>query len=206
MRDTSKRRNIFNLLKNQKYHIILLQETHSSPEIEKVWSNEWGNRIIYAHGTHKSKGVAILILKNFPAEIESVRLDPSGRFLIIDLKIQEYNFVLVNIYAPNEDDPNFFISLFQMIDARNNDSVLLAGDFNTTLDEALDLYNNSGNNHVKKRSILLEYMDKKELYDIWRIKNPTETRYTWRKPNTLQPVMSRLDYFILSQDLALRCD
>lgn len=54
IRTEKKRRAIFNYLKNFPAHVILLQETHGSPEIEKIWSSEWGNKIIYSHGTNQS--------------------------------------------------------------------------------------------------------------------------------------------------------
>lgn len=44
LRNVSKRRGIFNLLKYLKAHIILLLETHSTVEDERVWTNEWGSK------------------------------------------------------------------------------------------------------------------------------------------------------------------
>ena len=45
-----KRRAIFD------YHrcnadLLIMQETHSTPEIENVWENEWGGKTIFSHGT-----------------------------------------------------------------------------------------------------------------------------------------------------------
>jgi len=43
---------------------IFLQETHSRPEIEKIGKqNEWDGDIVFAHGSSKSKGLAILFPK-----------------------------------------------------------------------------------------------------------------------------------------------
>lgn len=42
LRNQAKRRKIFNYLKNASSHVVLLQETHSTPEVEKLWSSEWG--------------------------------------------------------------------------------------------------------------------------------------------------------------------
>ena len=44
----------------------------------RKWSNEWGRRIWFSHGTTNAKGVCILIRKR----LESYRkdIDPNGRF------------------------------------------------------------------------------------------------------------------------------
>ena len=42
---------------------IFIQETYSSEENEKQWTNEWGGHITFSHGTKHSKGSAILIKK-----------------------------------------------------------------------------------------------------------------------------------------------
>lgn len=204
LRSQSKRRGVFNYLKYFKTHIVLLQETHSVPEDETIWSNEWGSRIHFAHGSNFSKGVAVMFAKNFPAQVGSIRFDINGRFMVMELKISEVQFTLLNVYAPNEDDQDFFVKVFEVVDARENESLLLAGDFNLTMDPELDLLNNMGSLHVRKRKMVQEYLESKDLVDIWRVKNPDKRVFSWRKPNSRQLVMSRLDYFFLSQDLVLR--
>lgn len=37
----TKRLDIFEILKNRTSDIVLLQETHSTPESDKVWEKEW---------------------------------------------------------------------------------------------------------------------------------------------------------------------
>lgn len=204
LRTESKRRTIFNYLKSQKVHVVLLQETHSCSNDEKLWSNEWGNKIIYSHGTNLARGVAVLFQKHFPVEIESVRTDLKGRFIVLEVKVAALKFVLVNVYAPNEDNSDYFSNLFKVIEDRNNDSIMMAGDFNTTLDKDIDLYNNSGSNHVQKRLLLKEFMEAKGLVDVWRLHNPDSRIFTWRKPFSNDVIMSRLDYFLISQDIFLR--
>ena len=38
-----------------------------------------------------------------------------------------------------------------------------------------------------------------DLVDIWRIRNPTDTRFTWRQKSPL--IQRRLDYWLISNDL-----
>lgn len=60
LRDNIKRKSIFLFCKGEKANFILLQETHSKPEDEKFWVNQWGDKIIFDHGSTKSAGLAIL--------------------------------------------------------------------------------------------------------------------------------------------------
>ena len=63
IRDSLKRKKLFHLLNNSNKEIFLLQETHSSPEDEVLWKKEWGGDIVFSHGSHHSRGVAILFKK-----------------------------------------------------------------------------------------------------------------------------------------------
>lgn len=105
------------------------------------------------------------------------------------------SFVLVNVYGPNEDEPSFYVNLIKLIEERQNESILMTGDFNTTFCPDLDLYNHKGLAHVKKREILKDYIDNKGLIDIWRVLHPDEKIFTWKKANSKELVMSRLDFF-----------
>ena len=59
--------------------------------------------------------------------------DPSGRFLIMSVSINNLSLLLVNIYAPNKDDPDFFLDVFAKVDQFNHTSLIVGGDFNAVL-------------------------------------------------------------------------
>ena len=61
LRNGNKRRAIFSYLKMQKATLFCLQETYSSSEDEKVWSAEWGGKILFLHGSSHSRGICILL-------------------------------------------------------------------------------------------------------------------------------------------------
>ena len=48
----------FRWLHGRKFQIIFLQEVYSSRDIEKIWSAEWGGKIVFCHGT---KHIAVLL-------------------------------------------------------------------------------------------------------------------------------------------------
>ena len=49
LHDAGKRKAIFLYLKNQKASIFCLQETFSNKDDEKIWTSEWGGKIIFSH-------------------------------------------------------------------------------------------------------------------------------------------------------------
>jgi len=51
IRRNLKRKSIYYFLKQKNHDVILLQETYSCIVDEKLWKCEWGEKIIYAHGT-----------------------------------------------------------------------------------------------------------------------------------------------------------
>ena len=135
LRNVSKRGAMFSYLKMQKATIYCLQETYSSPEDEKVWSAEWGGKIIYLHGTTHSKGVCILLNPSSSFKLSSIQVDPEERFLIAKLTIEEKYFFIANIYGPNNchDQDDFLKALSQQLVSKTDISkVIISGDWNTS--------------------------------------------------------------------------
>jgi exonuclease III len=127
LQDQFKRKKIFNYLRQIESDIIFLQETHCSNKDENFWKTQWGEHAWFSNFTSNSRGVAIFIRKSVPIKFNSLYKDPCGRFLIISLKINNLPFVLVNLYAPNDDDPNFFLDLFTQIDQFDDSNLLIGG-------------------------------------------------------------------------------
>ena len=95
--------------------VVLLQETPSDVKIEKLWKAEWVGQMIYAHGTTNSKGTSVLI-KTVPTQIHKMIKDLLGRYLLIDITINSHRITLVNVYGPNNNNPEFFVDIFNKID------------------------------------------------------------------------------------------
>ena len=79
IRDRSKREKMFNWFRSKSIDIIYLQETYSTPDIEKKWQLEWGGKCIFSHGTSHSKGVLVLINSKLDIEISDTCADINGR-------------------------------------------------------------------------------------------------------------------------------
>ena len=66
--------------------------------------------------------------------------DTVGRSILVDIKIEETCFRFVNFYGPNKDDTSFLEETFKRAYAnKSHDNIIIAGDFNTVMDNNLDL-------------------------------------------------------------------
>ena len=101
----SKRIKIFEYLINYVISngFIFLQETHSSVKDEKVWSDEFEGQLFFSHGKTNSCGAAIGFVGTKALNILNIKRDNLGSILVIEVKIDDSAFLLINIYNVNTE-------------------------------------------------------------------------------------------------------
>ncbi|GBG90589.1 hypothetical protein CBR_g50932 [Chara braunii] len=114
-------------------------------------------------------------------------------------------WVFMTVYSPNEvgERASFFQRLLTQIP--KSDKLVLAGDWNVSLDEALRLGSHSADR--KDVQALLELSAELALADPFPILNPDDPDYTWfsHMHRDRQVVTSlRRDFFLLSEQVAER--
>ena len=195
----SKRRQMFYYFHEKKLDIIFIQETHSTKAKERWWNTTWGSKILYSHGTSNARGVAILISKNTPIEVHNVISSENGQYLLLYCTLNHRKVLLVNVYAPNIDTPDFFRNLFTDIERFTPDYIIMGGDMNLAMDPILDRqgshYNND--NSVKVLKHKLEQLD---LIDYYRFANPDQSGFTYMSYSH-KLAFSRIDYFFVSEPI-----
>ena len=103
---------------------------------------------------------------------------------------------LVNLYAPNEDCPNFFKIIASLLVDKAEGIILIGGDFNCVLRQTVDMLP-AGMGSMPKKSITLHaMMDEMGLMDVWRHLHPREKDYTFM--SQVHGSHSRLDMFLIS--------
>ena len=107
--------------------------------------------------------------------------------------------MIVSLYGPNRDDPEFYVELEERINDVGFENIIIGADWNLVLDYTLDYYNYKHHNNIKAQEQLLNLVINLDLLDIWRELYPEMRRYTWRRNTPLQ--QSRLDFFLLISDL-----
>ena len=69
--------------------------------------------MLFSHGANNSRGVIILVRNGFDYNVDTVKIDSQRRFLVVKGKIQDVEYTVVHIYAPNKDacSRKFFVNL-----------------------------------------------------------------------------------------------
>lgn len=194
-----KRKEIFYWLKEKKMNIYFLQETHCNNETESKFQSDWGDKCIFSNKNSQSAGVMILFNSNFDYEIEDYIKDNDGRFLICILKVNNEKILLANYYGLNSDEIYLLEDFCNRIEQFNDMPIVCGGDWNLIMENIDKKGGSSVLTHKKNREHLRQFMDRNDLIDIWRIRNPMEKRYSWRQkyPN----IQCRLDSFLISVGL-----
>ena len=196
-----KRRDVFSFLREKNFSIYLLQDTHFTCDIEERISREWGYDCYFSSFRSNSRGVSILINNNIEYKLINLLKDDDGNILILRITAFERDFVIVCLYGPNDDNPEFYVKLEEMIqNIGPSDNVIVGGDFNLVMNFDIDCFNYRHRNNVNASDKVLDLMHNLDLLDIWREINPDTRRYTWRRSTPCQ--QSRLDFFLVSDTLA----
>ena len=195
-----KRRDLFHLLHRKKYNIVCLQDVHLESKMESYVKHEWGHMLYLSGKNSNSRGVMVLFNNNFEYEVGRVIRDTDGNYIILEVTIQGKKIILVNIYGPNDDKPQFYKEIKQKILTLENEQVIWCGDWNLVLDQDMDTENYVHINNPRARAVVLDFLLENNYVDAWRVLHEGKRSYTWRKFNP-ERKQSRLDYFLISEEL-----
>lgn len=206
LKEVVKRKALFLFCKGQKCHCLFLQETHSVDADVTFWTNQWGDKILFSHGSNRSGGVAICFNK-FPGEIITYKADSKGHWLTAVLKSEGVFLIVTNLYGHNNEGQNKSLleNLTKVISEFKamypTDHILVGGDWNMTPDEWMDRWPPRLGRR-QQNDIIENFSSDNNFTDIWRSLNPGVKNYSWFKPNGES--RSRIDYWLVSDDI-LRC-
>lgn len=96
-----KRNRVIEWIKALKSQITFLQETHFDENIEREIKNKTEYETFCSNGTTASRGRAISIKKSLSFEFINKFSDSEGRFVLINVQLNNSIFTFSSIYAPN---------------------------------------------------------------------------------------------------------
>lgn len=143
LKDAIKRKAVLLFCKEQKANCIFLQETHCDVSDVKFWTQQWGAKILFSHGTNRAAGVAICF-NRCPGKIIIDKADIDGHWVTCVLEIDSVLIILVNVYGYNNDHKNTNLLhqpttvIRELTTNFPTDHILVGGDFNLTPDEWMD--------------------------------------------------------------------
>ena len=133
-----------------------MQDTHFSEKDYKFARALWGAELASAPGRTNARGVSILFNNNFEYTILDTRKHCHGNFLALKILIEnQFTICLIAMYRPNNDSPEFFGEIRDIVDSFSAHFTILCGDWNLVLSPDLDLYNYNSINNPRSRDLVL---------------------------------------------------
>jgi exonuclease III len=149
---TSKSDRVLCWLNQQKISKALLQEVHynSNTDDTENWSAKWNEKSYLSGNSTNSLGVGIFINTSCNCKILEFQEIIVGIIQRIKVEIEGKVINIFNVYAPNNDDINFFNILETNLDRFNDEMLPVGGDFHTVINHSLDKLN--GKSDTNKRT------------------------------------------------------
>ena len=199
LNDTKKRGEV--LLHIEKYNpdILCLCDTRLDDQQYVNLMNESNKHCYYSKTDRTARGVCILIKKSLPLSVSKIISSDTGNLVKIECKFDSNTFNLLCIYGPNEDNPNFFNDLFNLIANSNMANSIIVGDFNVTINPYMDNLHYAQVRNVLAREKLKEMMEQHGFIDVFRQLNRNKKRFTWFSESGRQ--RARLDMALVTNSL-----
>ena len=194
-----KRNRVIEWIKAQKSQITFLQETHFDENIEREIKNKTEYETFCSNGTTASRGVAILIKKSLSFEFINKFSDSEGRFILINVQLNNTIFTFSSIYAPNckTSRNSFFKKVSDNLKEYSLGIHILGGDFNDAL-KPIDRKSLCTGKFIQPVNGLKQLIKTNKLTDVWRNLNTNKQQFTWRRKDKSQA--SRLDMIFIGSE------
>ena len=101
-------------------------------------------------------------------DVKRVKEDKDGNFVMLDMRLFDYDLTLVALYGPNIDSPGFYEKLEQNIIEFENPLTIICGDWNIVQDFELDTYNYARVNNPQAKKRVNQMKNNLDLIDPWR--------------------------------------
>ena len=203
LRNVHRRQTVFNLIKQRKYDIIFLQETHWTDDLNSEILREWSGTIVFNNFEPNARGTAILFHPNFDYQNHNTTCDSQGRTIQVVIEHADHKFNLINTYAPrtNTERKYYFATLSNFLSTTEEN--ILGGDFNCICDNKLDKLGGNPNARQSATAILHTITQQYNLTDIWRDRNRDIRKFTWtgKNPHDNSYIHTRIDRFYISSTL-----
>ena len=137
--------------------------------------------------------------------VKKQQTDKKGRILILDVSINDTEYILINLYNANTENEQIdaLSSLSKLLgdfDISLKKQIVMAGDFKLFFSSKLEA---QGGNPTLKKSLakLIELKEAYDLCDIWRVRNTKTKPFTFTQKHSSGFIQRRLDYILISNTL-----
>ena len=193
--DNFKWKQLFNYIKKRKVDILFLQETHSVKNKNKIWRSQWRGPCYWDHGSNDARGVAILISPSLNLTIKRCVTSGKGRYIMLEGELDGKSVVLLNAYAPNGPNLEFFVPLLEEVTTLSPEIFIIGRDLNVHLNHKLDKKDQAKSPTSKAAEFINVFLEENDWVDVWHTIYPHRFQFTFKHRTPL--VMTHLDYFLV---------
>jgi exonuclease III len=122
-----------NGLKRKTQQFVAYRRPISPTEISIGLGWKGWKKIYQTNGPRKQAGVAILISDKVDFKPTLIKQDEEGHSILVRGEIDQKEIIIINLYAPNVNAPNFIKHTLKDLKAYINSNTVVVGDFNTPL-------------------------------------------------------------------------
>ena len=156
------------------------------------------------HGKSDARGILIAFQEGIKCKVIEKYIDTEGRYIVLNLLLNNNPVVLINYYAPNQEAEQLKVldrltHILDQLDIGQDTTFIWGGDFNMIFDIGLDADGGFPKMYIKSVSKLLSVMSEIDLCDIYRVGNRDSRHFTWRRKSPFKQI--RLDFFLVSNCL-----
>ena len=162
----TKRQRLAEWIQKQDPYICCLQETHLKPRYTYRLKVKGWKKIFHANLDQKKAGVAILVSDKIDIEINAVKRDKGGHYIMIKGSIQEEDIIIIQ----------YVRQMLSSLKGEINSNTIIERDFNTPL-TTMDRFTKQ--KISKETQTLNDTMDYLDLIDIYRTFHPKTMNFTF---------------------------
>jgi len=190
------------LLLDQKHvDVALLQDVRCGPTCSAEWQTTIRGSWFFSSFDCCRAGVAFWFRSSFSSDQIVFHEFMQGHLAFVVFSYGGYKITLLNAYVPsNPAKRNEYFSILDDCLSQIDFSglVCLAGDFNCTLEPALD--RNGSEPHPESAKGFATILAKYNLVDGWRLQHPKVKQYSWCQASNNRVSFARLDRFYVNND------
>ena len=202
MGSPTKRHKVLMMLKRRGVHIAFLQETHIGKGEALKLQKRWRGRIFATEYSAFARGALIWVRAGVPLEVGKAHIDPEGRHVILEVKLNGKDLLLGCIYAPNTGQIQYLAELSAALSLTNASPLVIGGDFNMVADTNLDrsIPPLLGASIHRTAEGFRTWLSNWGLEDVWRVQHPAEREYSYY--SGMHKLHVRLDTFMCVAEMA----
>lgn len=178
LNDHRKVHKVLHYLKRHNIDLALLQETHLPLDSPILKSRGLCDNINVAGFTTHARGVLTWVNPNSKYTLTLLHDEPQGRYVISRCTGNKLDCIIVNIYGPNYDCPEFYRSVAKITDKHADKELIWGGDFNLIRDSNLDRSGGPTRQISAAAKNIESIMVCNGLKDVWHYNHPERGGYT----------------------------